>query len=631
MSGFIGLLAPDGDAVDPLLLHRLTDALTYFAPDGSSARTSGRVGLGFAQLRLTAPRADAGQSPVAMPATDDRGVWLVADAALDERGRLARELGATGVRIDADEADAQLLLAAYRAWGTRMVEHLHGDFAFALWDGARGRLVLARDRFGVRPLYYAWAGATLVFGNALDVVRAHPGVPAGLNDAAIGDFLRIGYNTDLCTTTFAAVQCVPPAHVFVVADGSARLHRYWELSPGPTIDGARVEEHAERFTTAFRDAVTDRLRDLDDAALFMSGGRDSTAVAAMAREAVGAGGTPRLHAVTAVFDYALPDEERRYAAAAAAALGIPVEFIPQDEYRWFEAWDRADLWRPEPAEAPLLAADVDLMARAAAHARIALTGEGGDAALRERESHLARLLLTGRWLRAVMESAAYGRLHRRIPRPGFRRLRARRTGMAASYPPVPPWLRQDFIRRAGLGERWMALERADARDAAAPVGRPEAYAKLRSAFWPRSFEADHPSSTGIPLVPRHPFFDERVLDAALSLPSRQWANDKGILVAAMRGRLPDRVRLRSKTPLAGDGYDVAFAAAGRVLPSAADFCPEALAFIDPDALHVVTPQMDATDVWDWTRAYSLSLWLQRLSSGRGMKRASGGTAALLAP
>lgn len=631
MSGFIGLLAPGGDAVDPLLLHRLTDALTYFAPDGTSARTSGRVGLGFAQLRLTAFRPDVGQPPVAMPATDDQGVWLVADAALDERVRLVRELGACGVRIDADDPDARLLLAAYRAWGTRMVEHLHGDFAFALWDGARARLLLARDRFGMRPLYYAWAGGTLVFGNALDVVRAHPLVPADLNAAAVGDFLRIGYNTDLTTTTFAAVQCVPPAHLLVVADGGARLQRYWELSPGPALDGTRLEELTERFAAAFHDAVADRLRGLDDAALFMSGGRDSTAVAAMAREAAGPSGNPRLHAVTAVFDYALPDEERRYAAAAGAALGIPVEFIAQDEYRWFEAWSRADLWRPEPAEAPLLAADADLMARAAAHARVALTGEGGDAALRERESHLAQLLLSGRWLRAAMESAAYARLHRRMPRPGFRRLRARRAGRAAPYPPVPPWLRQEFIERAGLRERWAALERADAHDAAAPVGRPEAYAKLRSAFWPRCFEADHPSSTGIPLIARHPFFDERVLEVVLSLPSRQWANDKGILVASMRGRLPDRVRLRTKTPLAGDGYDVAFAAAGRVIPSAADFCPDALAFIDPDALRVVTQEMDATDVWDWTRAYSLSLWLHRRSGGRGAKRASGGTPALVAP
>jgi asparagine synthase (glutamine-hydrolysing) len=627
MSGFVGILATDGGSVDPYLLQRLTDALTYFAPDGAAARSIGRVGLGFAESRTLPVPAGRHKPPLPMPTSDDHGTWVVADASLDERERLVRELGTMGVRAEADAPVARLLLWAYRAWGTRCAEHLHGDFSFAIWDDTRSRLLLARDRFGTRPLYYARAGGAVVYSNALDVVRAHPDVSSSLDPAAIGDFLRMGSNTDLESTAFAEIRCVPPAHVLLLDGGQARLTRYWELPTGSALPHRRVEEYAEHFTSIFREAVADRLRGLPAATLLMSGGRDSTAVAALARD-VASGGSPVLSATTAVFDYAFPDEERSYATAAAAALDLPVEFVTQDEYGWFEGWDRRDLWRPEPVEAPLLAADADLAVRAAAQARVALTGDGGDAVLRERESHLAGLLLTGQWTRAARESIAYIRLHRRIPRPGFRRIRMRRQGLASAHPPIPPWLRADLIERSGLRDRWDALERDESQPPNPGLRRPEAYRKLRSAFWTRCFETDHAGATGIPLTLRHPFFDERVIEFLLSLPAEQWANDKGIVVAAMRNRLPDRVRLRQKTPLVGDCYQIAFSAAGCPRPATDEFNEEARAFIDPEALFNTTPDMDATDSWDWTRAYSFALWLRRREQGRAFHRASPAPVAL---
>lgn len=618
MSGFVGLFAMDGGSVNPVLLARLTDALAYFAPDGTATHTAGRIGLGFAHVCLTPRSISPNPRDVVMPVTDDRGNWVVADAAIDERQRLVRELESADVRIDADAPVARLLLAAYRAWGPRCAEHLHGDFAFAIWDKSRGRLLLGRDRFGVRPLYYARAGTAWVFSNALDVVRAHPHVSSALDPVAIGDFLRMGSSIDLSASSFADVRCVPPAHMLILDNSNIRISRYWNLPTGSPLSYRRIEEYAEHFTAVFHDAVADRMRGLDETVLFMSGGRDSTAVAATARM-VATPKHPRLTAVTAVFDYALPDQERDYTTVAASALDIPVEFVAQDEFGWFEGWDRPDLWRPEPVEATLLAADADLARRAAALARVALTGDGGDAALRERESHLGRLLLSGKWARAAAESVAYIRLHHRLPRPGFRRMHARRLGLASPHPPLPPWLRMDFVAEHHLMDHWAALVEAESRFPVPDMCRPEAYNKLRSYFWTRCFEADHASATGIPLTQRHPFFDERVIEFLLSLPAVQWANDKGILVAAMRNRLPDRVRLRQKTPLVGDCYDVAFKAAGRPRPRAEEFGPEALEYIDPRALFQTTEEMDNDDAWDWTRAYSFALWLQRRNVGRDLR------------
>ncbi len=616
MSGFVGIACLDGSPVDRALLDRLTSSLAYFAPDGAAAWMDGRIGLGVAERRRLPRPASVAPAPPPRPASHDGRVWLVADADLDDRGRLAVELSAAGVHVDPDAPAHDLILHAYRAWGAECPRHLHGDFSFALWDGPRRRLLLVRDRFGVRPLYYARTWTGVVFSNALDVVRAHPEVATDLDPAAIGDFLRMGMNTDLRTTAFAAVRCVPPAHGLVIADDTTVESRYWDLPTDGEIRHRRVEEYADHFRDVFESAVADRLRGADDVVVLLSGGRDSTAVAATARAIADRATRPRLHPVTAGYHYALPDEARTYAALAAASLRIPVEFLPQDEYGWFEDWERPDLWRPEPTESPVLAAEAAMVARAATHARLGLTGDGGDAVLRESESRIATLLLSGHWWTAMVEIGTYMRWHHRIPRPGIRRLRQRNAGTLSPYPPVPPWIRPELIRRAGLRERWEALERDDAAVWRRHSTRPEAYVKTRSAFWPRCFEEDHAGATGIPLTLRHPFFDERVVEFLLALPPVQWLNDKGILVVAMRGRLPDEVVYRQKTPLVGDSYEVALRTGGVGRPTAAMFDETSRQFIDPDALFSVTSSMQEVDRWDWVRAMSLSHWLRRLSRGR---------------
>lgn len=618
MSAFVGVRSVDGQPVDPALVRRLTAALAYAAPDGCAAWVSREVGLGFAHLRRVPERPAVAARPP-MPAADGRGLHVVADADLDDRERLRFELTAAGAPPPPDADDPTLILAAYGTWGPQCAEHLHGDFAFAVWDEPRRVMCLVRDRFGTRPLYVARTHAMFAFSNSLDVLRTVPGVPTELDEGAVGDLLRIGYDTDPAATIFSAVRCVPPAHVVTLGERSAEPARYWDLPTAGSLEMPNIDAYAARFAELLAASVADRVRGTDAVTLLLSGGRDSTAVAAMARAVADHAGRPELHAVTGVYDYAMPDEERRYAGLAAAALRIPAEFLPQDEYGWYERADRPELWRPEPTESPLLAADADLHARAATHARIALTGEGGDAALREHESRLARLLLAGHLWTAAAEATRYIGIHRRLPRPGFRRLRHRRRGTLSPYSPIPPWLREDFIARAGLRERWEALEAEDRRQWARHHVRPEAFTKLRSLFWTRCFEEEHPTATGQPLVLRHPFFDERLVEFLLALPAEQWLNDKGIIVAALRTRLPREVVYRQKTPLVGESYQIAFHHGG-FRPQRGEFSERALEFIEPEALFAPVPEAREFDAWDWVRAYGFSRWLDRMSTGRVLPR-----------
>ena len=188
MSGIVGIVNPGVMPVDEPLLRLMTDSLAHRGPDKQQTWLDGPVGFGHTLLSTTTESEDEAQ-----PASLDGRAELVDQLASVARG---------GLR---EASDAELILHAYHAWAENCVEHLLGDFAFAIWDGPARRLFCARDHFGVKPFYYARIGGAIVFSNSLDCVRLHPAVRDGLNELAIGDFLLFGFNQDPTTTTFADV------------------------------------------------------------------------------------------------------------------------------------------------------------------------------------------------------------------------------------------------------------------------------------------------------------------------------------------------------------------------------------------------------------------------------------------
>jgi len=186
MSGFVGILNLDGAPVDRALLERMTQSLAFRGPDARHVWCQGPVGLGHALLQIT-----NGTALEKQPAQLDGRLWITADARIDARTELIEKLKAKSQAAGAlalPTPDAELILHAYDAWGEACVEHLLGDFSFAIWDAREKRLFCARDHFGVKPFYYAQVGSCLIFCNTLNCVRMHPGVSSRLNDLAIADF-----------------------------------------------------------------------------------------------------------------------------------------------------------------------------------------------------------------------------------------------------------------------------------------------------------------------------------------------------------------------------------------------------------------------------------------------------------
>jgi asparagine synthase (glutamine-hydrolysing) len=592
VSGIVGIVNLDGARVDARLLSRLTDVLKQSGPDAQRIWVGGSVGLGHALLASVDEPVPAFQ-----PLTVDGRSWITADARIDGRADLVRKLSAAGCVGLCEATDAQLILHAYRTWNDACVEHLLGDFAFAIWDAPRRRLVCARDHFGVKPFFYAEGAGLFVFGSSLDAVRRHGGVSSALDETALVDFLAAGGIQDPAATSFRQVRRLPAACRLVV-DGGVEVHRYWQLPLDGHVRYRRGREYVEHFAMVLEQAVADRLR-TRRVGVLMSGGIDSTTVAATAKRCLARESSPfALRAYMAACERVVRDPEPRYAAVAAAALGIPLHTRAVDGYEPFERWDKPELHRAEPEGDPLLAIHVDQLNDAVANGRVLLTGHGGDPAVRLPVSYAVNLYRRGHLGRLLAEVGRYVVHCRRLPRV--------RVGVH-----VRRWLAGE--QRGREAPAWLKGRPSQAAaDAAVPVHptRPDAYALLTSPDWPQIFETYDANTTGVPIDVRHPLFDRRLVEYLLAIPPMPWCFDKTVVRLAMRGTLPEPVRWRPKTVAAGDPLVALLKAPGAQWIDDFVATPALRRYVDRDRIPRVCGERDSGAIWTNLRPLCLNHWLQ---------------------
>lgn len=542
MSGFVGLLNREGQPVDSGLLRRMTDSMAPQGPDAQDIWSGPRVGFGHALLRTTW-ESERERQPLGLDGT----LRITGDIRLDGRDELAARLEASGCRFDRDAPDVDLVLYAYRVWEAACVERLNGDFAFAIWDARRQRLFCARDQFGVVPFYYAETKDALVLSNHINCVRLHPRVSDRLDERTIGDFLLFSVNHDFTTTTFADIRRLPPAHTLTWSDGRVRVRRYWQLPEAvPERRYRRREEYIERFRELFERAVTDRLR-TDRAGTYLSGGMDTTSIAATAYRAMTAtGSSVDFRAYTIIFKQFVADEEGAYAKKVAEHVGFPIEYHVADDYMRQAPEENPEYTYPEPLVFPNRVPEAEITRRAAGFSRVLLSGVGGDPALRVAWYHWIDLLRRGRFSHLARDTMEYVRTFHRLPGFGLRTqakiwLRERRN--PASF---PDWFNPDYARKMGLRARQREIRAL----MAAPSMR--SYRGMSdSPGWSHMFATSDPGFTGLPIKIRLPFFDVRLVSYLQSIPPIPWLKEKFLLREAMQGALPEAVRLRPKTVLRG--------------------------------------------------------------------------------
>lgn len=614
MSGFVALVEANGRPVDGHVLEHLTAAMAYRGPDRQAtwAPQDRSVGLGHAAFHTLQDPPEADQ-PLGL---DDR-LWIVADARLDDRDTLAGRLA--GSSNLASAPDALLLLHAYDVWGSAMLDRLLGDFAFAIWDAPNRTLFCARDHVGVKPFYYAAAGTAFVAGNTIESLRAHPQVSDTLDDHAIADYLLFGHNRHPERTSFADVRRLPAAHSLTWrASTGPVIERYWRLHVTDQIRLGREEEYVERFDELFAAAVEDRVRGAR-AAVFMSGGLDSTAVAAVARDVMARRyGHFELAACTFSYDGLIEDTEADHATEVARWLDISILRVRLDDDLAEDPWGETASWSAEPSNQPALGRVVRQVAGALSEARVGFTGQGGDPALHITPVDATQRAAADGWVRMAAAMARHRLIHGQWPRIGLRtQMRRRLRGHRFETPDVfPPWIATDLVERLDLHRRHRAFARMQLDRTAT---RPEAECQLAGPEWSFILEWDDAGMTGFPAEFRHPFLDVRLIEFCLALPPIPWLAEKHILRRAMKDRLPGATLSRRKAPLRGyPPHELLKARSREPLGLACDESRLA-EFLDIDCFKMIARRPERLRAWEYglvTRPLGLALWLSRLGTGR---------------
>ena len=273
IAGFFDRTAPA--PVDGALLRRMTDSLTHRGPDASGFFEAPGVGLGHRRLSII--DLSGGQQPLF---NEDRSVVVVYNGEIYNFKELTRELEALGHRF-ATQSDTEVIVHGWEEWGPACVERLRGMFAFALWDQKQETLFLARDRLGIKPLYYSQlADGRFLFGSELKALLQHPDLPRTLDPQAIEDYFAFGYVPDP-RTIYQGVHKLAPGHLLTLGrDGKAPQPRqYWDLAFTPDHGISEAAAMAE-LEARLREAVEIRMIAEVPLGAFLSGGVDSSSVVA---------------------------------------------------------------------------------------------------------------------------------------------------------------------------------------------------------------------------------------------------------------------------------------------------------------------------------------------------------------
>jgi len=409
MSAIFGILRFDDTNIAPATLERMGNTMAARGPDGRRSVAAGPVGLGHCLLRVNEEDLFEAQ-PLRDRAAD---LLLVADLRLDNRDELAERLGVSAAALR-DMPDSALLLAAYRHWGEACVEHLLGDFAFALWDGRRNTLLLVRDPIGQRGLYYHIGPDAIVFASEVKALWAVDDVPRALSEEGIGRFLLMPVDQKPEITLFEGIAVQPGGTVMTITrDGRHAMRTYWEPHAAPEHIGRDDAYYLATYRRIVEEAIGCRVRRLTRSpALSFSGGFDSGTIAALASPIV----QKRRQRVIAIASV-LPKGEKRLptdARAAAEAFrdypGVDLHYYERGDDSVFSDIEASFVSTTEPWGTYYVQRGLCRIA-AAQGARLMIDGHGGDYTVNPRgNGALGRMLRRGHAWRFVRE---VWRRHRR--------------------------------------------------------------------------------------------------------------------------------------------------------------------------------------------------------------------------
>ena len=572
MCGIAGIVAVDRLRDDaPMRAVRMRDIITHRGPDDAGLHWDDAAAL--AHRRLSIVDLSTGQQPLS---NEDGSIWVTFNGEIYNHASIRSELEAHGHRYRT-KSDTETIVHAYEQWGDACVERFRGMFAFALWDAPRKRLLLVRDRLGIKPLYWTKTREALLFASEIKAVLASDLVQAEPNYDVLPEVLSTRY-TSGSDTLFKGIHKLLPGHLLVFERGEITIRQYWDLpqregQPSAISHQPSAISHdvVPRFRELLEESV--RLRLMSDVPLgmFLSGGIDSSAIAAiMAR---------MIDRPLQTFSVAFKDRafnELEYAREVARAIRADSHEIVIDDRDFFGALPKLVWHEDEPiahtSSVPLYF--VSKLARE--HVTVVLTGEGSDELLAG----------YGKYPRVAFNWRA-GTVYERVMPPALRRSIAQ--GVVPRLPrrlaryATRSFLAMDRSPEAMFFDNFASIRLADQRRLLAPGLRD--LATRRSAYGPSVGYFNMPTGTSTLLdrllyadiktylvellmkqdqmsmatsiESRVPFLDHKLVEYAAALPDEwklQGWTTKRVLREAMKGLLPESILSRPKM-----GFPVPFA------------------------------------------------------------------------
>ncbi len=559
MCGIAGMVASDRLAADDReRLIRMRDVIAHRGPDDSGIFEDGQALLGHRRLSIV--DVAAGHQPLS---NEDGTSWIVFNGEIYNHADVRVGLEAAGHHYRT-RCDTETIVHAYEQWGDACVDHLRGMFAFAIWDAPRRRLLLSRDRLGVKPLYWAMADGRLLFGSEIKAILKSGLIRAEANEEALPELLGTRYLSGT-ETMFRGIHRLQPGHTLVFENGAVSIRKYWDIPVGRTSDeiaGLSDREAVGRFRELLEESVRIRLMADVPLGMFLSGGLDSSAIAALMAKMI----DRPLQTFSVAFGQRA-FSELDYARQVATAIGADSHEVVIDDQDFFGALPRLIWHEDEPIAHPSSVPLYFVSALARSQVKVVLTGEGSDELLAGYAKYPKALV---NWRAAAAYGAVPAPLRHWISDtfvpnlPGRLGRVARRSFLA--MPRTPEAMFFDNFAAIGLGRQATLLtprfaaqstpasaygaSRAffDAPGASSSTLDRLLYVDLKTYLVELLMKQDQ-MSMAASIESRVPFLDHKLVEFAAALPERmklRGMTTKWILREAVREILPASILNRKK-------------------------------------------------------------------------------------
>jgi asparagine synthase (glutamine-hydrolysing) len=545
-------------SVDPVLVSRMLQAISHRGPDDQGVYCNRNVGIGARRLSII--DLDGGHQPVS---NEDASCWVAYNGEVYNFLLLRRELIARGHTFKT-LCDTEVIVHAYEEYGLDFVRHFNGMFAFALWDGSRQRLILARDRIGIKPLYYAETDRTLIFASEVKSILQYPGFHSAANPNSLDNLLTFEYNPDQ-NSLFFNVKKVPAGHLAIIERGALRLQRYWDLKessvPPPTLAEA-VAGVRDKLTQA----VSSHLMSDVPLGVFLSGGMDSSSIVALMSQMH----TGAIKTFSIGFSDGEDYNELEFARQVA-------QHFHTDHHEYVLEPKVVDtiphlIWHLEEPIADEAALPLyHLSSMAKEHVKVVLVGDGGDETFAGYNRyfvyrHVGLYTRLPRLLRKGLVEPMVGALPLQ-PGNGLAATLTRRAKKLVEVAYQPEEIRFSTWNRVLSDEVKAQIYSKEYRDLldesrpferhrqffadsmySDPISRSQ-YVDIKTYLVDCLLLKSDKVTSAFSLECRVPFLDGPLLEYVMSLPAHykyRGRQTKSILREAMRGLLPDPIRLRKK-------------------------------------------------------------------------------------